>query len=209
MPPSQPQPWIRPEEPPPTLNLPRQPRRVGPDLAPPESPDAETRAFAATTARILRQLAGDAMKNSHTPVLGICSWGVITGRAPLTRPSQPEIRARIRDQITERNQRAPSGELKNIGTDEDVLRDYARKKARSWADPQSFPVDIGTRVSFVAEGGDADKGGRTLESLNLIAHDGRPDITLGYPDLRTGKSGRGSLGLICSADSLNLIKLAY
>ena len=38
------------------------------------------------------KLAGEAMKNSHTPVIGISAWGVVAGRGKLARPSQETIR---------------------------------------------------------------------------------------------------------------------
>ena len=144
------------------------------------------------------KLAGEAMKNSHTPVLGISAWGVVAGRGKLARPSQETIRARIADQIASRNDRAPAGDIKNIGTDDVVMHDYSRHKAKSWADPQSVPVDIGERVSFLPPfAGGSDSGltnADTLTNLGLMSHESRPDITMKHPHLRTGKSGRGVLG---------------
>ena len=129
-------------------------------------------------------------------MLGVASWGVIKGRQRLARPSQKEIRERIRDQIKDRNDRAPVDSVKNVGTEDMVLKDYARYKAKSWADPQSLPVDVGERVTFCAEGS-SDEGGSallTLDEIGLTSHEGRPNITLKYPYLRTGKIGRGILG---------------
>jgi hypothetical protein len=143
------------------------------------------------------KLAGESMKNSHTPVLGISAWGVIVGRGKLARPSQETIRARIADQITARNDRAPTGDIKNVGSHDAVLRDYALNKAKSWADPQSVPIDIGERLSFLGnqkESADMINTAQSLESVGLISHEGRPDITIKHPYLRTGKCGRGSLG---------------
>ena len=135
------------------------------------------------------KLVGDAMKHSNTPVVGVSTWGVIKGRQRLSRPSQAYIRERIIDQIKDKNDRAPVDEVKNVGTSDEVTRHYARYKAKSWADPQSLPVDVGTRTTFIEKNSMA-----TLDELGLISHEGRPDLTLGYPYLRTGKVGRGQLG---------------
>ena len=101
------------------------------------------------------------------------------------RPSQKQIRGRIRDQIKDRNDRAPLNNLKNIGTDDRVLKDYALNKARSWADPQSLPVDVGERVTFCADndGASVSNGAAlmTLSDLGIMSHEGRPDITVKYP----------------------------
>ena len=101
---------------------------------------------------------------------------------------------RIRDQIKDRNDRAPMDAAKNVGTFDDVLKDYARNKAKSWADPQSLPVDVGERITFLGEAGDSQGWTETLDELGLISHEGRPNITMKYPYLRTGKVGRGELG---------------
>jgi hypothetical protein len=51
------------------------------------------------------KLAGEAMKNASTPVLGICSWGVIKGRTKLIAPKSLDIAARIKNQILAKNHR--------------------------------------------------------------------------------------------------------
>ena len=60
--------------------------------------------------------AGNAMKNSLTPVVGISSWGIIKGRAPLSRPAQAIIRKRIRQQIADRNQTVSCHDIATLGT---------------------------------------------------------------------------------------------
>lgn len=145
-----------------------------------------------TDAGVMR-LAGDAMRASRTPVLGICSWGVIKGRARLSRPSQATIASRIRNQVVERNQRA-GGSATNIGTDDTVLRHYMKHKAQSWADPATPPKDLGSRLSFLDPSGDTANPGRTLNDMDLMDASGYADLTKRFPELRTGRNGRGKLG---------------
>ena len=139
------------------------------------------------------RLAGDAMRASRTPVLGISTWGVIKGRARLSRPSQATISARIQNQVVERNQRANSSTT-DIGTDDSVLQHYMKHKAQSWADPATPPKDLGNRLSFLDSSRDTANPGMTLNDLGLMDASGYADLTKRFPKLRTGRKGRGKLG---------------
>eukprot|EP01047_Picozoa_sp_COSAG01_P036409 COSAG01_NODE_2844_length_6989_cov_41.950943_2_plen_1363_part_00 len=164
------------------------------------------------------KLTGDAMKNSTTPVIGVASWGVIKGRARLTRPSLKEIQARIEEQICARNTRPQtfarspqSGDGEHsarahaksqgrplydgvkdeyVPTHPSVLQHYAETKASGWADPETPPMEIKHRLSFLA----GSSKGATVGQLGLINREGFPDIGLSFPNLRTGRRGRGMLG---------------
>ncbi len=145
-----------------------------------------------TDAGVMR-LAGDAMRASRTPVLGIATWGVIKGRARLSRPSQATIVARMRNQVLKRNQRAVSSTT-NIGTDDSVWHHYKKHKAQSWADPATPPADLGNRLSFVDPFGGTANPGKTLNDLGLMDASGYADLTKRFPELQTGRTGRGKLG---------------
>eukprot|EP01045_Picozoa_sp_COSAG04_P010678 COSAG04_NODE_659_length_11458_cov_3.404173_12_plen_559_part_00 len=135
------------------------------------------------------KLAGDAMKNATTPIIGIASWGVISGRARLHRPSPESIAARILAQARERNTHsARAGKVEDIGTADEVIKHYASVKARGWADPTSPPEDLGGRLSFL------NGPGQSLGDLGMMNRAGYPDISLATAELCTGKNGRGRLG---------------
>ena len=115
-----------------------------------------------------------------------------SGCTALSRPAQAIIRKRIRQQIADRNQTAPLDQHpRNIGTSDYVLANYQQRKAKSWADPASPPADLGQRMSFLD---DSDPQPKSLNDLGLMSRDGRPNIVLRFPELRTGKAGRGLLG---------------
>jgi hypothetical protein len=151
-----------------------------------------------TDAGVMR-LVGDAMKNSSSIVLGISSWGVIKGRVRLNRPSSKSIATRIQEQVRLKSVGSPRSAADEsqfrttlaevVPTHMHVTEQYTQRKGRGWADPEQPPSNIDARTSFL--GG---SHGSTVGQLGLIGRDGRPDITLAFPDLSTGRRGRGSLG---------------
>ena len=150
------------------------------------------------------KLVGDSMTASSTPVVGCLPWGVLKGRYPLRRPSQALVAERIRAQIVERNERVPAAdEPVDCGTDDRVVQHYMQHKNAGWADPASPPADLGERLTFILPSHPA---GMTLKQAGLISNtrasprtglmsgEGRPNLSKRFPELRTGKLGRGELG---------------
>lgn len=133
--------------------------------------------------------------------------GVIKGRSRLMRPQQSVISKRVRDQIVEKRARddhisvggmTPRERPIEVPTTKHVLEQYEKLKARGWADPERPPDDLRDRLTYlddeVEKVSPGKHHGKSLAECGLMGGDGRPNIALRFPELRTGKKGRGSLG---------------
>eukprot|EP01052_Picozoa_sp_SAG31_P019239 SAG31_NODE_1395_length_8516_cov_4.162885_6_plen_458_part_00 len=135
------------------------------------------------------KLVGRALATNSHPVLGIAPWGVITGRRKLLTATVAE-RVRIAQQAGEKKALAFADVAhEDVGTAQFVQETYT-SNPNGWADPPKPSLEqLRRRISYL-------RGDITpMVDLGLIDSTGRPTIAAKFPCYRTGKVGRGSLGM--------------